>query len=594
MGWVLSESPEDLTTQAPPAPQEWPEGVTFDRDESDRIRGFCLERSNPAAAKRRERIGQMQTVMDVLQGQTIKNADSHDWTLEKDGENVILVDKNTGEVFSAGPGEGIRERHLAKMILHSMDCNHATGYAYGEKNANGEEKEPWRDAQILGQALTVHTTRTCPDHVAAIAERSRRKARAAMRRARESLTRAEAWAVKERFNWRHDWRFLTLTMPHMKNADMFKELNRLGIAWELFRKRSDFRIHCRGYIKGIEVSFEKGSPHAHIHSMLHGQFWQIADIRRAWFECVKTATSEVYGIEIEPDPRIEGGIICDMRAVRRKAAASRPIREGEIAEEDALQECLKYLTKPGDLAELAGDVLWAIELRERWERQFEVGGACREKWDGKLYRLEVAALKAARKVADKWAWWGQHARRRHLLDRLEAIKTQLEASTVDPRTLRAEARALRAELAALKEKFRAALAPLVEAKRKAEAELAAYRAERKAEESAKRRSRPSLDTAHISDGQDSDFAPLLAGWEENLELGTLKLPPEPEPEPPPKEPRPPSWRELMHTLDFQTWLNQIVDRWRCALRYRGGMIRARFVGEFVTLEGMDVCQAATF
>lgn len=481
-------------------PQDWP--TVFLREETTAWRSRLLEGSNPALMKRLQRIQESREIARALLGQAIRIGERLvDPELVWIEQELAVVDRTTGEMIEGGPGDHLALRCAVLHLMHADPANHWVGDVFGRKAVGDAEEERFEEPAALGGALRRHSSRLCSDHMAAQRSRSRARARRALQRGRAVIegNRLERLARDKGWHWRLGWKFLTLTMWLVEGATSEREVKRILRAWRLFQKREEFGAKVRGGIRAVEDALTTDGPHVHLHVTLLARYWDETELRRVWAECLAKATREIYGVRIdlkEMEARgIRGGVIADLKRIVSRGRVRNEATEIEL--EDALEECIKYVTKPSDLSLLDAETLLDIELVERWGRMFEVFGVCRE---------------------------------------VRAAPT---------------------------------------------GEAGAF-----------------LDTTCISGGGETakdgslPFQPgdrVLMGLDPEPQRLTFK-PVEAPPEDPP-DPRPPSWRRLMFELGFHDWLQVMAARTRAARRFMGLMLRERFVGEFVTLEGRDLVMA---
>lgn len=546
-----------------------------------------------ATRKRLRRIGESVDIGMALLGS------GHDGAIDPiihlDSRGPCLVDRATGEVLEAEPGQGLALRCAVHHLIHADPDNHWIGAIHAKRGTAYVDRQGQPTTIGLSGSLHTHSSRLCTDHMATLRLKSRRAARAAIALAESRISQAERLAQAEGWNWRPFWAFLTLTLPRIEGATSLREIQRINRAWALFRKRDAFRLHARGGIKAIEDKLTVKGPHVHIHALALILRWDWMDIRREWAECVAIATAELYGIHLDLADLVQGGAVADIRTVRPKVQDP----DREITLEDAVDECLKYVTKPADLTQLSADTLLELELVERWGRMFEIFGCCREDHDGKLAKLQRDQVKARRALSSL------RARHRDARGALEASLADLQRQIVDVKvdiarlesyrtdpsmdqkarrsavtSLRQDRVRLRKEAQGLKDRLKALyadqaqeVAPLRVALARSEAALRAYR---QARDTSAAEGGAVVHTASISDGgipktEGSNHrpnAPRRAG----------------------KRPKSPTWRQLMHQLPLTQWLRVILARIHNARRHVAHMLKEVFEGELTTLEGRPLTE----
>ena len=332
--------------------------------------------TGPKAERQRQRQREALTVAQGLAGQDV--LDLRLVTL--DGRPAV-INERTGELVEAGPGEGRALRFALMHLLGAAPENHAVGLVE-EVHEDGR-----KELHEESTAQTRHGSRLCSNYIEALRRRNRGNARRGVLRAQGSMSPAEWYQHRNpKMRGRLAWSFLTLTLPRVEHGSPFQEVRRFVRAFDLFRKREAWGDKVRAAVKGVELKLSTfmGAVgiHVHGHVLMLARWWRWQDLRREWFACVQRATLDIYGEELDAEAleaQVEGGVITDIRTVRSKH------HEGEVPLEDALQETLKYITKPDDWADLvqAGQVgrrmLLELEEVERWPRMFELLGTARER-----------------------------------------------------------------------------------------------------------------------------------------------------------------------------------------------------------------------
>lgn len=585
----------------------WETSIIYERDEREAWRNRLFEDGNPACRKRWQRIGDSLNIAMALLGQAIRLGDAYmDPVIHPGPDGPMVMNRHTGEILEAGPGEMLAIRCALLHLLHADPANHWVGDVWKKRGKAylGPNGEP--AAIAIGGPLRCHSSRLCADQMEARRLIARRKARAGLKLAESRLSILERTAQAKGWHWRPRWVFLTQTMPHVPTATSEMEVKRFNRSQELLRKRDAWRLHVYGGTRGLEDKLTHKGNHVHGHTIALMRYWEEEELRREWFKCVAVATQEIYGLRMSPQDGVKGGIVVDVREIRAKGRVKDP--DKEIALADALKECVKYITKPSDLALIDADVLLAIELVPHWGRMFEVFGCCRKGHDGEQARLERALLRAKRAVADLRA---KHREARgRIEEELEEVRSWIrgeregiarlearraEACRVDPRAFRPILKALRADLARLRngaqamreerETLRARQAKeeavLRAALERAQDALRAYREGREAQTA---EGGISLDTARVSDGgfpETEDSAPLAEG-------GPLLPAAAPEPQ---KAPRPPSWRDLMYQLPLSQWIRVMLERTKSARIHMARVLAQVFEGTLFSLDGRCLAYA---
>lgn len=326
--------------------------------EEDRLRRVSLHSGK--AYRQTQRIHEAQKIAQaILQARHMK--------IIQDESGAYMVDTLTGELVEAGPGLARPERFAALLLLGAQLENHFTGLVFPAEDA--PEEPPFE----TGGAIFTPSLRMDPNGMEGLRRRSRKRAVESVTRATKTLTNAERAAClknwRGRRNWCREWFFLTLTMPHIEAAKNLPEIHRINRAFTLFRKTVPFELKVEGGIKSIEDKATSFGPHVHLHALLLMKYWEQADLKETWRRCLDKATRELTGQGLEAD----APLIVDIRMVKPKGRT-----EGNsIALDDAISECVKYVTKPDDYAALSADTLMELLEVSRWPRMFELLGACR-------------------------------------------------------------------------------------------------------------------------------------------------------------------------------------------------------------------------
>lgn len=314
--------------------------------------------STRSAGKQKLRQSGASDIARVLLGEDIEPV------LDSEGD-VILVNRETGEVLEAGPGLGRPERFATLLWAASMDQNHYVGILDGER------------CQFEGSgALWAPSLRLDPNWMEVFRRRSRKTAREAIKRVMGSLHPKEHFARKRKLNWRLSWKLMTLTMPHVEEATTEREVRRLNDAFRRLGKMESWgQIHAG--VKGVEDAITPDGPHVHAHVLALSRFLDTGRLRREWWMALNKATLKEYGHGIALMPA--GLPFIDIREVRKRGGGE------TVSTDDALNEVTKYVTKPSDLTQpdengrtISRDVVLELCEVARWPRMFELLGAARK------------------------------------------------------------------------------------------------------------------------------------------------------------------------------------------------------------------------
>ncbi|MBS1766006.1 MAG: hypothetical protein JST05_01190 [Acidobacteria bacterium] len=338
----------------------------------ENLKGSLLE--GPKAARQRQRQQEGITIARGLAGDAVMG-----YRLATVEGRRELVCKHSGEVIEAAPGEGKALRYALMHMMGADPRNHAVGIVE-EIHEDGRVERHEEAA-----AATRHSSRLNTNYIEAQRRRNRKKAKAGIRQARAAMTKAE-WYQHRHPHMRGRLAFCltTLTLPRVENPHPLLEVKRIVRALDLFRKRDSWTSHVRGAVKGIEmkvgVFMGTITIHVHAHILMLAKWWEWKALRGEWFDCIARATRDIYGEDLDREAleaRVEGGVVTDIRTVKTAHHG------GEVDLESALQETLKYITKPDDwealvkAGQVGRDFLLELEEIERWPRMFELMGAAR-------------------------------------------------------------------------------------------------------------------------------------------------------------------------------------------------------------------------
>lgn len=125
-------------------------------------------------------------------------------------------------------------------------------------------------------------------------------------------------------------RFLTLTLPAV-DAPLATQLRVMRTAFSRLRRSGAWVSHVVGGLYSIQITrnTKTGLWHPHLHCIVDGEFWPVAEIRHAWRAAIN-ATSGPWKLD-DSDP-----LIVDIRAVPDRAKAGRYIA--------------RYVCSPNDIA----------------------------------------------------------------------------------------------------------------------------------------------------------------------------------------------------------------------------------------------------
>lgn len=319
-----------------------------------------------------------------------------------EAREAILLDAH-GRELHAGPGEGLHLRASALLLLEAEHTFAVTG--------QDQERE-----RVFGLAVSGYrpALRYAPGYQRRLSAEARKVARKAM-----ALVERRLQAV--RVDWTQPggkvqpvaWTLTTPTLDPgiVPGVSEVEEERRLLMAWGLLRKLDLFKASVFACFRGFEVtrkSFSDGVVlhHPHFHVLAWARYVPQADLAVAWWACLRTATRRVYRFDLDdlypaPEALARAVSACAYvqavrKRTRRKAALHDDLGhvEGPLSLEDALQECMKYMTKASDIACYAPDPehpgerivvglpqeYLAQGVWRRSARVFERVGAARDRW----------------------------------------------------------------------------------------------------------------------------------------------------------------------------------------------------------------------
>jgi hypothetical protein len=170
------------------------------------------------------------------------------------------------------------------------------------------------------------------------------------------------------------WRFVTLTAPTCA-LPLLDVLRIYQAAWALLRKRSMWRGLVVAAVKGVEFTVNAAGYHVHIHTLALSKWIPRDELRREWTECISKAFEQAG--QVMPAITTHDGLcLCDVRLVRSKRVEGWRER-GSIGLDDAVNECVKYLTKSESWDKVPALHLVEVAAVKRWPRMFEILGAAR-------------------------------------------------------------------------------------------------------------------------------------------------------------------------------------------------------------------------
>jgi hypothetical protein len=407
-------SPEWDTPQLPAVAElsgRFPYAVTAEGVVCDSFTGEVLEEETEAlaVAQRKAKAGRFyaSALAERLVGGPVHLG-------QDDCGEMILLGAH-GEELQAGPGEAKILRAAALLLLEA-----ATPWA-----AIGQDDSKPGKARVYGVGGSGYAPgfRLSPGYQRKHAASSRKEARKMVKLLRRRLGFVSYEQSKEQGGQVRPVA-LTLTSPTIDPGLLVgllisdeTEEKRLFRAWELFRKRQAWIDRVFGGFRGYEITRQVHTDgwmtfHPHFHILAFAKYMEQAGMALEWWDCLRTATEEVYGFDLDSLYDSEDRDAKDRTALDRARSASlyvqaiRPKvkpgavrdalghREGPMTLEDALQETLKYACKADKIATYERDLERPGELRatglpteylqkeiyRRSCRIFECVGAARSIW----------------------------------------------------------------------------------------------------------------------------------------------------------------------------------------------------------------------
>jgi hypothetical protein len=345
-----------------------------------------------ALAKAVTGIEHAQALAEGLAGQRVQLA-------LNDHNEVVMLGEN-GEVVEPSPEQARFYRLAAMAAMEGQTVCMAVG-----KTANGRRFGIGRSAYLGGSRFSFATQQKRSVD-------SRRKLRVAIDRL---LQRLEAvsydHAMEKGCGGEIRPIAMVLTSPTLDPewvADLSeaKEERRLFMAWELFRKRQLLLRYVFGGMRGYEITRQLLQDglllfHPHFHCLLYALRMDQSMLAQEWWDCLVSATRKVYGFDLRDRYSGEALQRAITACVHVQAITNRPRKRKDrdpgdhpaaLTLQDAILECVKYNTKPGDVASytpgphgekvrvgLPTDHLRA-ESQRRSPQVFATVGAARATW----------------------------------------------------------------------------------------------------------------------------------------------------------------------------------------------------------------------
>lgn len=228
--------------------------------------------------------------------------------------------------------------------------------------------------------------RLCPGCSERIRRRARRQVLAAIKNHRQRVGYA--------------WRFVTLTQPTLA-VSLTESLRILRRAWALLYKRDFWKQHVQGGALGMEFELNQIGYHTHLHLLVSSRFIPVELLIEEWETCVTKAHAESDAGSIDRCKRcghtraehassathqFQLNASVSVRLVRPKPGVNNAMTLRE-----AINEVIKYVTKPKTWLNLHDAALLECATLRRWPRMFEIFGSMKGK---------TSALTAADTILD--------------------------------------------------------------------------------------------------------------------------------------------------------------------------------------------------
>ena len=204
------------------------------------------------------------------------------------------------------------------------------------------------------------------------------------RRSRRTATEALK-AHKQRVGY--NWRLVTLTQPKLV-VSITESMALIRRAWTLLYKREFWRQHVESGVLGMEFEATERAAgyHTHVHILASSRFIPVERLIEEWETCVTKAHSECEAAAVDHckhcgRTRDAHAAHDDGHAFRLNASVSvrlvrpKPGSSAVVTMKEALNEVLKYITKPKTWLSMAEDALVECATLQRWPRMFEIFGS---------------------------------------------------------------------------------------------------------------------------------------------------------------------------------------------------------------------------
>jgi hypothetical protein len=243
-----------------------------------------------------------------------------------------------------------------------------------ERSPDGADVEQW-DAH--GHFWSCGR-RLCPSCSERVRRRARRVVHAAIDKHRQRVGYA--------------WRFVTLTQPTLATS-LTESLRILRRAWALLYKRDFWKQHVQGGAFGMEFEVNQIGYHTHLHLLVSSRFIPVELLIEEWETCVTKAHSESEAAAIDhckkcghtrqqhanQEPRTTNHGFRLNASVSVRLVRSKPGTNNAISMREAINEVIKYVTKPKTWIDLADAALLECATLLRWPRMFEIFGSLKLK-----------------------------------------------------------------------------------------------------------------------------------------------------------------------------------------------------------------------
>jgi hypothetical protein len=165
-------------------------------------------------------------------------------------------------------------------------------------------------------------------------------------------------------------RFIVLTQPDMFGFDFVGGYELLSRAKVRLKNHPYFKANFRGGATSDEFTLGAENTHFHFHTNILGytKWLDFNELRRVWTDCLRYAARDM-GRELVVNTR-DGLVNVDIQDVKPKVRNSTK----EITLDGAITECVKYVVKGSDFAEIPAEFICQVERTLYGKRLVETFG----------------------------------------------------------------------------------------------------------------------------------------------------------------------------------------------------------------------------